>query len=115
MPSTKQLKAIGFIQQDIREGRKPNKKQAMLKAGYNLTTANNPKILTESATFQQVLKTIDYGTQLKQVEDLGDTRLNKNGELALKAKDMLFKLGDLYPKAETKIVGIFNKIDQIKE
>ena len=40
---------------------------------------------------------------------------NEDKDNVLKAKDMLFKLGDKYPKGETKIVGIFNKIEAIQE
>lgn len=87
----------------------------MKESGYPASTAHNPQMLTTSKAWQKSLAEIDYDKQLKQVEQLGDTELNSDKDNALKAKDMLFKLGDKYPKGETKIIGIFNKIEQISE
>jgi len=88
-------------------------KEIMREAGYSEMTVREPSLLTKSKAWQETMKGINWGKQLQQLEDMGDMELNTDKDNVLKAKDMLFKLGDKYPKGETKIVGIFNKIESI--
>ena len=115
MATLKQKAAIKKVRKTIENGENINLGKIMRSVGYPATTARNPKVLTTSKAWQASLAEIDYDKQLKQVEQLGDTELNNDKDNALKAKDMLFKLGDKYPKGETKIIGIFNKIESIQE
>lgn len=115
MATTKQKQAIRKIKENIGNGKSVSVSSVMREVGYSPSMANNPQVLTTSKAWLETMKDIDWGLQLKQVEDLGDIRLNNDKDNALKAKDMLFKLGDKYPKGETKIIGIFNKIESISE
>ena len=105
---TKTLEKLGK-KQPIKMG------EIMLESGYKKSMAKNPQILTTSKAWVETMKGINWGKQLEQVEQLGDIEQNEDKDNCLKAKDMLFKLGDKYPKGETKIIGIFNKIEQISE
>lgn len=112
----RQRTAIKNATEAIKNGYKVSVKDIMLKSGYSEATAKNPaKNLTSKTAWIKAMEGIDYAKQLKQVEELGDISLNTDKDNALKAKDMLFKLGDKYPKGETKIIGIFNKIESIQE
>jgi hypothetical protein len=115
-PTLKQSKAIIEAKKAIASGKGLNMREIMLKADYTPASAKNPELnLTSKKAWQEAMAEIDWHKQIKQVEDLGDTEINSDKDNALKAKDMLFKLGDKYPKGETKIIGIFNKIEQISE
>ncbi len=113
MSTQRQRQAIQKVKKTIEKGGVVNMGKIMQEVGYSKATSTQPQVLTESKSWIETFKEVDWGIQLKQVEDLGDTRLNTDKDNALKAKDMLFKLGDKYPKGETKIIGIFNKIDSI--
>jgi hypothetical protein len=115
MPTVKQKLAMRKVKKTIENGLPVNMGKIMQEVGYSKATSTQPQVLTESKSWIETMKEIDYGLQLKQVEELGDIRLNSDKDNALKAKDMLFKLGDKYPKGETKIIGIFNKIDAISD
>lgn len=112
----KQKTAIKNATEAVKNGYNVSLKDIMIKSGYSKATAHNPdKNLTSKPSWIKAMEGIDYAKQLKQVEQLGDTDINSDKDNALKAKDMLFKLGDKYPKGETKIIGIFNKIESISE
>ncbi|MCK9370846.1 hypothetical protein M0R04_13130 [Candidatus Dojkabacteria bacterium] len=115
MSTQRQRQAIAKVKKTIEKGGVVNMGKIMQEVGYSKATSTQPQVLTESKSWIETFKNVDWGLQLKQVEDLGDTRLNTDKDNALKAKDMLFKLGDKYPKGETKIIGIFNKIDAISD
>lgn len=115
MATIKQKQAIKKIKENIGKGKSVSVSSIMRDVGYSDSMAKNPQVLTTSKAWLETMKDINWGKQLKQVEELGDTELNSDKDNALKAKDMLFKLGDKYPKGETKIIGIFNKIEQISE
>lgn len=114
--SFRQHKAVEIAKGLIATNQPVVMKDIMLKAGYPSASAHNAgRILTNSKTWRDAFRDINWGLQLQQVEDLADTRLNTDKDNALKAKHMLFTLGDKFPKSETKIVGIFNKIDNLQE
>ena len=75
--------------------------QAMLKAGYPRTTVNNPKVLTESKYWKQIMNQYlpDHKLFKKHEEALDATKWNDfTGEreadhsIRLKAVDMAYKL-----------------------
>lgn len=115
MATIKQSKAITKTLESIGNKQPINIGKIMLESGYSKSMAKNPQVLTNSIAWTKAMKDINWGKQLQQVEQLGDIEQNSDKDNALKAKDMLFKLGDKYPKGETKIIGIFNKIESISE
>ena len=115
MATQRQKIAIKKVLKAREEGKPISVSKIMQESGYPKATAHNPQMLTTSKAWQKSLAEINFDKQLKQVEELGDTEINNDKDNALKAKDMLFKLGDKYPKGEAKIIGIFNKIEQISE
>ncbi len=115
MATQRQKQAIQKVKKTIEKGEPVILGKIMQEVGYTKSTSTQPQVLTNSKAWQLSISEIDYDKQLKQVEQLGDTELNSDKDNALKAKDMLFKLGDKYPKGETKIIGIFNKIESISE
>ena len=88
---------------------------AMRKAGYAPATAKNPSHLTNSQAWKQAIKEIDYAKQIRQVEQMADINLNEDKDNVLKSKDMLFRLGDIYPATKSKIIGLFDKIGDVLE
>jgi hypothetical protein len=115
MRTEKQQKAIKLVKEKIKRNETINMGQIMVQSGYSPAVARNPKVLTESKTWEETMKSIDFGNHLRQVSDLADTRLNKDKDNALKAKDMLFKLGNKYPDKITTAVSLFQKIEKISE
>ena len=115
MATSRQQKAIKKTIETMGDNKPVSVSKIMREVGYSESASHNPQTLTTSKAWLDVLGGINWNKQLKQVEELGDINKNSDKDNALKAKDMLFKLGDKYPKGETKIIGIFNKIDSIIE
>ena len=115
MPPIKQAKAITKTLENIGNNTIQPMGKVMLESGYKKSVAKNPKILTESKNWKEAMASIDYGKHLRQLDALADTKINQDKDNVLRSKDMLFKLADKYPKGESKIVGIFNRIEQVQE
>jgi len=115
MATARQQRAITKTLEKLGKKQPINMGEIMLESGYTKSMAKNPQVLTTSKAWNETMKGINWGKQLAQVEQMGDIELNEDKDNCLKAKDMLFKLGDKYPKGETKIIGIFNKIEQISD
>ena len=88
--------------------------QAMVAAGYKESTAHNPeKNLLSKPQWAELLAGIDDAILLDKLKEIASDSSDKRA--CLQAIDMSLKLKDRYPKAKTKIVGIFNKITSLEE
>jgi hypothetical protein len=98
--------------ENIRKHKKPNVSGAMLDAGYSASSARALTI-TQTKTWQELLAGINDNELLNKLNEIATDSSDKRA--CLQAIDMSFKLKDRYPKAETKIIGIFNKITSLEE
>lgn len=86
----------------------------MLESGYKLSVAKHPDILTKSKAWQEALKDIDFSKHLVELDKIASIEYNQDKDNVLKAKDMLFKLGDKFPAGKLKI-GAFEERDKVLE
>ena len=104
--------------ENVRKGKRPNVSGIMLKKGYSPSSAKCLKI-TKTKTWQELLNQIDNQEILGVFHEIMTDR-DENGKL--KDKDAVIKAGkelatlkDLYPASKSKIIGLFEKIDNISE
>jgi hypothetical protein len=113
--TTKQIRAIKITQDLMASGKEVIMKNVMREAGYAQSVLDQPQVLTESMTWKEAFGSIDWGRQLKQVEDLADTRFNLDKDNCLRAKDMLFKIGDKFPKTDSKVINFFGSLEGLRK
>jgi len=96
---------------DVRNGKKVSISGAMRKEGYSESSCKALKV-TQTKTWETLLKEIDDDVVLKRVFEIlmGDDKRS-----SLTAADMLLKLKDKYPAQKSKIMGLFQAIDNLKE
>ena len=96
------------VLKSVENGRQPNIKQAMLKHGYALISAEKNKV-TQSKTWDKLLKEIDDEEILNKIKDI---MRDEDKRSSLAAADMLLKLKDKYPEQKTKIMGLFGALKE---
>jgi len=101
------------VLKSVEEGRQPNVKQAMLKHGYALISAEKNKVV-QSKTWE-ILKTkyLNDEKALQTFNDLADKK-NTDKDNRLKASIEILKLKDRYPAGKLKI-GAFEERDKVIE
>lgn len=115
MPTTLQKQVFKKVNQKVKSNKPVVLKDIILESGGSLSTANRPQSITESKGWEELKKRyIDDEMLLMGINELASAT-NEDKDNRLKAIDIGLKLGDKYPKGETKIIGIFNKIEQISE
>ncbi len=118
MATLKQRKAITKTIENYRNQTIKPMGQVMVESGYSEVTATHPKVLTNSKafkTFEQAIKDINWAKHIRQLEELADTDKNTDKDNVLKAKDMLIKAGDKWPKDTSKYISMFTKIEAIED
>ena len=111
-PTTKQKLVLSKHLENIRTGNIQPIGKLMREAGYSKSVSEHPKLLTTSQAWTNAINGIDYPRHLQELDELASTKKNSDKDNVLKSKDMLFKLGDKYPKEGTKIVSLFTQIKQ---
>ena len=85
-----------------------NISKTMREVGYSKKTAKNPKNLTQSIGWQELLNTIQ---DFALINKLNEIALDKKDKRAcLQAIDIILKLKDKYPEQKTKIMGLFGQL-----
>ena len=95
MPTFKQKQALKKILEN-----RGNISKSMREVGYASNTAKNPKNLTESKGWKELLAEIDDEIILSKIRKI---LLSDDKRASLSAADMLLKLKDKYPASKTKI------------
>lgn len=119
MPTIKQETAFKLMLENVREHNPKAFGTILREAGYG-KIAGQPTRIVRSDGWKELMakhfpdkriqKLIDKA--LKEYEEEGEIK-DKRAFLGL--MDMLIKLKDLYPKDKTKIVGLFERIESIRE
>lgn len=107
-PTAKQSKAIKKYMEN-----NGNMGKAMLESGYAPNSAKNPKMLTSSVAFKQIVERIPYEEILDNVVDIARSREDKRA--ALMACDMAFKLGGKYPLKSSLAAGLFERLNELED
>lgn len=108
MATIKQAKAIKNLVEN-----RGSVSKAMREAGYKDKTAKNPKNLTTSKAFKEVLLDIDDEAIVKEIRSIALAKDDKRAKL--QAIDMLLKLKDRYPAQKSKVIGLFDKLSDITD
>lgn len=112
-PTLKQKTAFNEMIKAVKAGNGMNMKQIMVKAGYAPATAINPELnLTSKKNWQDMLAEVDTQPLLSRLNDIARTA---DHDASIKAIKELFTLKDLYPATKSKIVGLFEKIESVKD
>lgn len=101
------------------EAKRKNKsvtmKDIVLQSGGSISTAQRPKIITDSKGWQELkAKYLDDEKALKTLQDLAD-HTNEDKDNRFKASVEILKLNDRYPATKNKIVGLFDKISNLED
>ena len=90
-------------------------KDIILESGGAASTANRPKIITESKGWEELkAKYLDDEKALKTLQDLSDEK-NEDKDNRFKASVEILKLNDRYPAQKSRIIGLFDKISSLEE
>lgn len=114
MATLKQKTAIKKTYENIRNKTLQPMGEVMLESGYKLSVSKHPDILTKSKAWLEALKEIDFNKHLRELDQMASIENNQDKDNVLKAKDMLFKIGDKFPAGKVKI-GAFEDRDKILE
>ncbi len=90
-----------------------NVSKSMREVGYSQMTAKNPKNLTESRGWQELLRMIINDEVL--VQRIYEIALQEDKRASLQAIDMLLKLKDHYPAGKLKLQTYNDELDAIRE
>lgn len=102
MATIKQKQAIKKIIEN-----RGNVSKTMKEVGYSEATAKNPKNLTNSKGWKQLLSQIDDQVILDKIYEI---LVQEDKRSSLAAADMLLKLKDKYPQKATKLEGLFKSM-----
>ena len=96
---------------DIRSGKKVSISGAMKKEGYSESSCRALKV-KKTKTWETLLKSVDDEIILKKIYEIlqGDDKRS-----SLTSADMLLKLKDKYPAQKSKVMGLFQAIDDLKD
>jgi len=112
-PTIKQELTFAAMLNAIENGEGFNLKDLMIKSGYSKNTAVNPgKNLIKKEGWQQLMAQINDEIILAKIYEVlfaGDK------DSTLKAADMLLKLKDKYPAQKSKVFGLFQTLEGLKE
>ena len=112
MPTELQKQSLNIIAKK-RKQKKPFKMaNVMLEAGYSKSISRNPKTLTESKGWEQLLAKYNDEPIMNLIYEEALNRKDKRN--ATTNRDIYLKLKDRYPKQETKVVGLFAKIKDLE-
>ena len=114
MATTKQKIAISKTYENLGKGNTKNIGEIMLESGYSKSVAKNPQNLTQSKAWQEAKAEIDYARHIKELDKMASTKNNTDKYNVLRSKDMLFKLGDLYPAQKSKVLGLFGALEDLE-
>ena len=97
--------------ENIRKGKSPNISSAMKKEGYSESSCRALKV-KKTKTWENLLKSVDDEIILKKIYEIlqGDDMRS-----SLTSADMLLKLKDKYPAQKSKVMGLFQAIDDLKD
>jgi hypothetical protein len=117
MATAKQKQVFKKMVENVGKGKPVKMGELMLEANYSPAMARNPQKLTTSKNWQELVKTYLQPAEQQAVKTFFDltAETNEDKDNRLKASIETLKIQDRYPKGETKIVGIFNKIEQISD
>ncbi len=114
MPTIKQKLALSKIVEN-----RGNISKSMLEAGYNETTAKNPKNLTESKGWKELLDKSISDRKLIKVLDDGLEAINEREipDYAVRHKylETGLKLKSRFPKEESPLLAVQFNIDEDRE
>lgn len=102
-----------LIDSIVNKGSVLTMQDAMIKGGYSPQVARNPKVVTESKGWQELL--LKYNDELL-MDRLNDIALdNEDKRSSIEAIKEIFKLKDRYPAQRSKIIGLFDKISELED
>lgn len=96
---------------DIRNNKRPNISRKMLAKGYSPSSAKTLEIV-KSKTWQQLLAQIQDEPLLDKLEEIS---MSDDKRSSISAIQEIFKLKDRYPKGESKVLNLFQKIEMLVE
>ena len=94
---------------NIKAGKEPNVKGEMIKQGYSENSAKVLKV-TITKAWQELLNSIDDEEVVNRITDI---LRDEDKRSSLTAADMLLKLKDRYPAQKSKVIGLFDIVEQL--
>lgn len=97
---------------NVRDGKKPNISGNMRKQGYSESSSKALKV-KETKTWKELLNKIDDSKVLNMLDEIVEDKSDKRARI--EAGKEIMKLKDRYPRDKSKLVGLYERLDDIEE
>ena len=110
MATARQIKAIRKVSENIRNNKPVNLGEIMLDAGYSKSMAKRPKSLTNSITWQELLKKYDDQPIMDAIYK--DALSDKDSRNATANRTLYLKVKDRFPAQKLKLDQYQEELNQ---
>ena len=115
MATLLQERTMRIKMEKVREHKPLIMGQIMVEAGFSPKTAQKPKQLTESKGWAELkAKYLDDEVALATLAELSKPE-NEDKDNRFKASVEILKLNDRYPALKSKVMGLFQTLDNLEE
>lgn len=112
MPTIPQKMTFDEVAAQIARGERVNVGKAMRKAGYTDKVADNPKNVTDSKGWKELLAEIDDEPLMARLKEIA---LDSDKRASIAAIQELMKLKDRYPAGKLKVTEYDEEIEKLSE
>ncbi|MDZ4209769.1 MAG: hypothetical protein U1C56_01160 [Candidatus Curtissbacteria bacterium] len=113
MATELQKKAFNIRAQKIKEHKPVVMKEVLLEAGAAPSTSHNPKLITDSKGWQQLLAKYEDEPIMDLIYEEGLSRTDKRN--ATENRKIILQLKDRFPKQDTKVISLFTAVQKYGE
>lgn len=114
MATENQKSAFNIRTKLIKEKKPVIMGEVMKEAGYSNRTSEHPGVLTASKGWEELKKTLNEDAAIKTFNDLVSDK-NEDKRTRMDAAKEILKINDRYPAQKSKIIGLFDKLDELDD
>jgi hypothetical protein len=111
MATLKQKAVFSATVKNLKQKNPLNKKELLLSEGYSVSVADKPSLVFDSKYFQERLAAIDDTKILEKWYEWATDETDRR--VSVQCGENIMKLKDRYPKQKSKMIGLFETIDEI--
>jgi hypothetical protein len=111
MATLKQKATFKDTLENLQQGTPLTKKEILLRNGYTTSVASNPALVFDSKYFKEKLAKIDDTVIIDKWYQWATDGTDRR--VAVQCGDYLLKLKDRYPASKSKVIGLFDTLDDL--
>ena len=111
MGTLKQKATFKATIENLKQATPLNKKEILLSNGYSTTVACKPSLVFDSKYFKEKLAKIDDTVIIDKWYQWATDGTDRR--VAVQCGDYLLKLKDRYPASKSKVIGLFDTLDDL--